>query len=173
MKRHACLSGQWHPTSQRAFKQGRWGPLVSKVRGCSAQSLRSCATETRPGGVAGKRIQVASSRPSSPRPSGTLGLSETAQGLTGPPSPPLRRRLHSWAQLRLTGRVPGGRGDLAPHRAPLRLQPEVLRTFSVRTETSAFLFLLPNSSPEVGELGVPLDQERPPCLMQARGAARE
>lgn len=32
-----------------------------------------------------------------------------------------------------------------------------------------FSSLLPSSSPEVGELGVPLGQECPPCLMQVRG----
>lgn len=105
--------------------------------------------DTRPGGVAGKGILVPSSRLSSPRLSGTLGLSETTQGFAGPRSP-LRRRLHSsWAQLRLTGRVPWGRGD------PAQCSPSPSRPFQWVQKPLCSPFSTPAPALRWQNLGIP------------------
>lgn len=80
------------------------------------------------------------------------------QGNTEVPSPPLRCRLHLfWAQLRLTGRVPWGRGDPAPYAAPKRVQPDLSRAYrNLCFPLSPF-----QPGPEMAKLGETLSQGRP------------
>lgn len=61
----------------------------------------------------------------------------------------------SWAQLRLTGRVPWGKDVLAPYTALLGVQPEALPTFPAPAETCAFPVLHFSFGSAVENLGVP------------------
>lgn len=122
---------------RKAGALGASGVQSQGLLGAEPEKLRSGSTRAQQRGRGSK-----SPAPTSPSPGQvgpwdcqtlltTVGLCpKETQGFTGPPSPPLRRRLHSsWAQLRLTGSAPWGRGDPAPYIAPLRAQPDPSRPF--------------------------------------------
>lgn len=85
-----------------------------------------------------------------------LAQPRETQGFAGPPSWLLRSGCSPpWAQLRLTARVPWGKGVQAPYPALRWVQPENLPTFPDPTKTSAFPVLHFSSGSVVANLGVP------------------